>query len=147
MAIRTDYPACLLRSVFLPMIVLLVVGLCSSVSASASGLSPWWHVSVSAEPTRIQPGSGADEIQEVTVTGDSGQVGLKDPENEEEEDDEEHHGGEEDDDGDEGYSEEGLGITRSISNTLSTEPVGLSARLTAGLARWRLHRALSKLLS
>src|ERR1017187_2625327 len=31
-------------------------------------------------------------------------------------------------------------FTRSISNTLSTEPVGLSARSIAGLARWRLHR-------
>ena len=31
-------------------------------------------------------------------------------------------------------------FTRSISNTLSTEPVGLSARLTAGSAPWRLDR-------
>jgi hypothetical protein len=39
-----------------------------------------------------------------------------------------------------GYGEPQYEIRRLVSNTLSTEPVGLSPRLAAALARWRLHR-------
>ena len=63
--------------------LLALVGLCV-VSSQAFATSPWWHVNVGVEPTRIQPGAGGDEQLELTVEGTSGQhFELEEPTSEE----------------------------------------------------------------
>jgi hypothetical protein len=49
----------------------LLVGLLSASSASAD--SAWWHLSSGARPAALQPGTGRDEVQELTVSATGGE--------------------------------------------------------------------------
>ena len=62
-------------------VLLVAVGLFGASPAFAG--SPWWHVGVVSEPTRIQAGKGGDEQLELKVEGASGYFELEEPASEE----------------------------------------------------------------
>jgi hypothetical protein len=46
-----------------------LLGALTSSACPALAASPWWQLASSARPANIKPGSGADEVQTVTVSG------------------------------------------------------------------------------
>jgi hypothetical protein len=51
----------------------------SAASANAETTLPWWAVTSNARPTNLSGGPGKTEIQELTISGTSGNVALLEP--------------------------------------------------------------------
>ncbi len=58
--------------------ILAAVSLLGAVRASpALAASPWWQLASSAAPTDLVPGTGTDEVQEITVSATGGHFALE----------------------------------------------------------------------
>ncbi len=63
-----------LPTLFLLPALLLVALVLGTASASAEGLSAWWHLTSRVRPSYLQPGQAKDTVQDVTVSGSSGET-------------------------------------------------------------------------
>jgi len=46
-------------------------------ATTASANEPWWQVTSGSAPTDLVPGSGSDEVQELTVNAEGGELALR----------------------------------------------------------------------
>jgi hypothetical protein len=72
--INVGAPARRLGFVLAGCAVLLVLLSGSAGAATCSGCGPWWHVVQGVRPANIAPGSGKNEVQELTVLASGGEV-------------------------------------------------------------------------
>jgi hypothetical protein len=52
---------------------------CLLIAGPAAAESPWWHLTSGTRPATIDPGSGQNEVQEVTVSATGGEFILYEP--------------------------------------------------------------------
>src|SRR6185312_10801506 len=57
----------------------LAAALAPLCAANASASEPWWGVTIGAQPTNVQSGLAADEVQHLTISATAGDVALIEP--------------------------------------------------------------------